>query len=179
MKPARRIPRVGRIVLVSVFWGLLFLLGGCETSTGYQNPELAFNLKKKEYASKFGVMGPGPGGNYRVYAETTYIYKNLDKDYAHGFEVVRKDKQRFMGYFEIRFPEPITITPELERAYTVLEGGRFIRSQSEVHWEVFSSPFWFSEDDPLGDYELTIYIDGEKYRTIQYEVVPFESTLTF
>lgn len=179
MKSANRISEFRRIWLGFAFCIVLFCVGGCENTTSYQNPELAFNLKKKDYVSKFGVMGPGPGGKFRVYAETTYIYKNLDKDYVHGFEVVRKDKQRLMGYFEIRFPEPITITPELEKAYTVMEGGKFIRSQSEVHWEVFSSPFWFSEDDPLGKYELTIYVDGEKYRTIEYDVVPFESGLTF
>jgi len=137
------------------------------------------NKKFKQYNSKFGVMAPGPGGKYRVYAETTYIYRNIDKEYVHGFEVSRKDQQRFMGHFEIRFPEPITITPELEKAYTVMEGGKFIRSQSDIYWEVYSSPFWFSEDDPLGEYELTIFIDGEKYRTVKYQVAPFESGLTF
>ncbi|MBK1876522.1 hypothetical protein [Pelagicoccus mobilis] len=137
------------------------------------------NKKFKQYNSKFGVMAPGPGGKYRVYAETNYIYRNVDKEYVHGFEVARKDLQRFMGHFEIRFPEPITITPELEKAYTVMEGGKFIRSQSEIHWEVYSSPFWFSPDDPLGNYELKIFIDGELYRTVVYEVVPFEGTLTF
>lgn len=135
--------------------------------------------KFKQYSSKFGVMAPGPGGKFRVYAETTYIHRNVDPEYVHGFEVSRKDQQRFMGYFEIRFPAPITITPELEKAYTVMEGGKFIRSNSEIHWEVYSSPFWFSEDDPLGEYELTIYIDGDKYRTVKYQVVPFESGLAF
>ncbi len=134
---------------------------------------------KSEYTSKFGVMAPGPGGKFRVYAETTYIYRNVDKEYVHGFEVSRKDQQRFMGYFEIRFPEPIHVTPEIEKAYTVLEGGKLIRSTSDIYWEVYSGPFWFSEDDPLGEYELSIYIDGEFYRSIKYDVVPFESTLTF
>ncbi|MBC2605396.1 hypothetical protein [Pelagicoccus albus] len=131
--------------------------------------------KKSAYTSKFGVMTPGPSGNYRVYAETTYIYKNVDRDYAHGFEIIRKDGQRFMAQYEIRFPEPISISPELEKAYTVLEGGKLIRSSSEMHWEIFSSPFWFSEDDPIGVYELKIFLDGELYRTINYDVVPFES----
>lgn len=135
--------------------------------------------KKSAYTSKFGVMTPGPAGKYRVYAETTYIHKNVDPDYVHGFEVNRKDQTRFMGYFEIRFPEPITISPELEKAYTVMEGGKFIRSASEIHWRTFSSPFWFSEDDPLGQYELTIFIDGELYRSVKYDVVPFESGLSF
>lgn len=135
--------------------------------------------KKSEYVSKFGVMAPGEGGKFRVYAETTYIYRNVDKEYAHGFEVVRKDGQRFMGHFEIRFPAPITVTPELEKAYTVLEGGKFIRSNSEIYWGLYTSPFWFSEDDPIGTYEMTIYIDGELYREIDYEVVPFEGSLAF
>ncbi len=135
--------------------------------------------KKSEYTSKFGIMAPGPSGDYRVYAETTYIYRNVDKDYIHGFEVARKDQQRFMGYFEIRFPEPIEVTPELESAYTVMEGGRFIRSTADIHWKLYSCPFWFTEDDPLGQYEISIFIDGDLYRTIKYDVVPFESGLSF
>lgn len=157
---------VGALLSVSLFVGGDYL-------------EAKPKKKKSAYTSKFGVMTPGPSGKYRVFVETTYIHKNVDQDYVHGFEVSRKDQTRFMGYFEIRFPEPITITPELERAYTVMEGGKFIRSNSEIYWQIYSSPFWFSEDDPLGEYELTIFIDGDVYRQVKYDVVPFESGLSF
>ncbi|MDQ8204578.1 hypothetical protein [Pelagicoccus sp. SDUM812003] len=160
-----------RALMTVIVAGLLLLLSGCESSNIQYN--------KQGYASRFGVMSLGPDGKYHVYAETTQIHRHVSQDYAHGFEVKRRDNGRFMGYFEVRFPEPIEISPELEKHYTVLEGGRVIRSESELHWGLYSSPFWFSEDDPLGQYELSIYIDGELYRTIQYDVVPFESGLPF
>ena len=162
--------RMGLPLVASVLLGWMALAGVQE---GFAK------LNKSKYASKFGIMAPGPSGDYRVYAETTYIYRNADRDYVHGFEVLRKDEQRFMGYFEIRFPEPIKVTKEMEKAYTVLEGGRFLRSNSEIHWGLYSSPFWFSPDDPLGIYEMKVFIDGELYRTINYDVVPFESSFSF
>lgn len=128
---------------------------------------------KKHYTSGFGVMGLAPDGKYRVFAETTQIHRLVEQSYVHGFEVVRKDGLRFMGHFEVRFPAPITVTPELEKAFTVKEGGLVIQSPSELHWGVFSSPFWFSDDDPLGTYTLKVYIDGELYRTFKYDVIPF------
>ncbi len=128
---------------------------------------------------KFGVMGPGPGGKMQVHAETTQIHRHVDPTYAHGFEVTRRDGGRFMGYFEVRFPEPIEVTPELESAFTVLERGKLIRSEAEIHWGTYSAPFWFSESDPLGSYELSVYIDGELYRTVQYDVHPFGENVGF
>lgn len=155
------------------------LIVGVCLLAGIGSGEAKPKKKNSEYLSKFGVMAPGADGNYRVYAETTYIHRNTDQGYVHGFEVVRKDQQRFLGYFEIRFPSPIELSPELEKAYTVMEGGKFIRSESQIYWGIYTSPFWFSKGDPLGDYEMTIYLDGDVYRTIKYQVVPFESGLAF
>lgn len=157
--------------LCALLAALTLMLAGCaSTATKYS---------KEGYASRFGVMAPGSDGKFHVYAETNQIHRHVDQNYVHGFEVVRKDQLRFMGHFQIRFPEPIEITPEIEKAYDVSEGGRVIRSQPEIHWGLYSAPFWFSEDDPLGIYELTIFLDGEPYRTIEYEVVPFGNDVEF
>jgi len=136
-------------------------------------------LRKKEYLSKFGAMAPSPEGLYRVFAESTFIYKEIGETHAHGFEVIRKDRDPFMGGFEIRFPSPIKVTPELERAFTVLEGGLVIRSESKLRHGIYTSPFWFSEDDPTGTYELTIFIDSEEYRRIDYDVLEAQASLPF
>ena len=137
------------------------------------------NKRFRGYSSKFGVMAPDPNGKFRVYVETTEVHRLADQKYVHGFEVTRRDGLRFMGQYEVRFPEPIRVTPELEKSHTVLEGGRLIRSNSEIHWGLFSGPFWFSPDDPLGEYELKLFIDGDLYRTINYNVVPFGNQVEF
>ncbi len=159
------------------FWRLLPLIALAALISGASAG--AANLKK-DYKSRFGVMGLGPDGKYHVFAETTQIHRLVDETYVHGFEVVRKDGSRFMGGFEVRFPEPIKVTPEIEKAFTVKEGGRVLQSLSEIRWGTYSAPFWFSEDDPLGTYSITIFIDGQEYRTIQYEVMPFgDEPITF
>lgn len=165
MKAWKPLPLLRYLGIASVLIVTAFTQMSCESSIDQYN--------KNGYASKFGVMAQGNDGVYRVFAETTLIHRRVDPTYVHGFEVKRKDKQRFMGFFEIRFPEPITITPEIEKAYHVFEGGQLIRSQSKIHWTTYSSPFWFSEDDPLGTYQMTIYIDGDAYRSVEYEVVKF------
>ncbi len=124
-------------------------------------------------------MARGPDGVFRVYAETTRIHRQVDETYVHGFEVKRKDGSHFMGAFEIRFPKPIKVTPEVEIAYEVSEGGRVIRSPGKLVWGIYSSTFWFSEDDPMGRYQMTIYIDGDAYRTIEYDVVLLDSEIEF
>ena len=154
-----------RAILSAFLAATLLALVGCESSSIQYN--------KEGYASQFGVMGQGPDGKYHVFAETTEIHRHVDPTYVHGFEVVRKDRSRFMGHYRIRFPEPIEITPEIQQNYKVSEGGRVIESLPEIQWGLYSSPFWFSEGDPLGTYELTIFLDGDPYRTIHYEVIPF------
>lgn len=145
----------------------IFLLVGCESTSNKE-------YDKEGFKAKFGVMVPNKEtGKFHIYAETTLIHRDVSPRYVHGFEVWRRDRQRFLVHFEIRFPEPITISEEIEKAYTVSEGGRVIRSEPSMEWAHYSAPFWFSEDDPLGTYSLTVFIDGDPYRTFEYEVVPF------
>ena len=167
-RPAWNLSALLSALLVAPF---LLLSSGCESSSVQYN--------KEGYASKFGVMAPAQGGTYRVYAETTQIHMHPVQDYVHGFEVIRRDGTQFIGYCEISFPEPIKVSPEMEKAYTVLDGGRRIRSEGKVFWGLWTSPFWFSEGDPIGPYELKIFIDGDLYRTVKYDVIPFESAIDF
>ena len=162
-------PRRSVAALCLTFFALLF--SGCETTSNGHS--------KNGYVSRFGVMSLGDDGKYHVFAETTQIHRLVDQNYVHGFEVARKGGSRFLGHFVVHFPEPIKITPDVEKAYTVRDGGRTLESPEEIYWGLYSSPFWFSADDPLGPYSIDVYIDGELYRTFSYEVVPFGNDVTF
>lgn len=130
------------------------------------------NAKKDAYRFKFGLMTPSSSGNSEVYLETTEIEKHADPAYAHGFSIKRKDGAQFFLYYIVRFPEPMTNLPEgIEQYYTVLDGGRALQSKEELVWELNRS-FVFDKSDPVGQYVMEIYTDGELYRKIAYNVTP-------
>jgi hypothetical protein len=115
---------------------------------------------------------------YVVYLETNQIEKIADPAYLHGFSIKRKDGNQFYLYYVIRFPEPLQDLPKgIEKYYTVLDGGRALRSKEEFVWEL-SRSFVFSESDPVGVYQLEVYVDAELYRKIDYDVLP-ELKVTF
>jgi len=128
--------------------------------------------KKDAYRFKFGLMSPSSQGTSEVYLETKEIEKHADPAYAHGFSIKRKDGAQFFLYYVVRFPEPMKNLPKgIEEFYTVLDGGKALRSKEELVWELNRS-FVFEKSDPVGQYEMEIYTDGELYRKIEYNVTP-------
>lgn len=128
--------------------------------------------KKDAYRFKFGLMSPSSQGTSEVFLETREIEKHADPAYAHGFSIKRKNGAQFFLYYIVRFPEPMKNLPEgIEEFYTVLEGGKALKSKEELVWELNRS-FVFDKSDPVGRYEMEIYTDGELYRKIEYNVSP-------
>lgn len=127
--------------------------------------------KKDPYIFKFGMMSPDTAGNSQVFIETREIEKYVDPAHMHGFTLKRKDGSQFYVYYVIRFPEPLKDLPEgIEQYYQVLEGGKVLQSSEELKWEI-SRGFIFSKTDPVGTYQLEVYVDNELYRKIDYNVV--------
>tara|TARA_B100000519_G_scaffold102962_1_gene89293 strand:+ start:93 stop:575 length:483 start_codon:yes stop_codon:yes gene_type:complete len=128
--------------------------------------------KRDAYQFKFGLMARGSQGQSVVYLETNQIEKIADPSYLHGFSIKRKDENQFYIYYIVRFPEPLKDLPEgIENYYSVLDGGRVLQSNEEFVWEL-SRSFVFSDSDPVGQYELEVYVDAELYRKINYDVLP-------
>lgn len=126
--------------------------------------------KRDAYHFKFGLMTLGGEGSPVVYLETTEIDKHVDPSYLHGFTIKRKNGAQFFAYFKVRFPEPLKNIPAaVYEHYTVLEDGRVLQSKETLVWELVEN-FVFDKSDPVGPYEMEIYIDGELYRTIKYNV---------
>lgn len=154
MKNGIWLARVGAIVLVLAMMG--------QTAFG----------KKDAYRFKFGLMSPSSRGTSEVYLATREIEKHADPAYAHGFSIKRKDGAQFFLYYVVRFPEPMKNLPDgIEEFYTILEGGKALQSKEELVWELNRS-FIFEKTDPVGQYEMEIYTDGELYRKIDYNVTP-------
>ena len=128
--------------------------------------------KKDAYKFRFGLMTMNGQGQTSVYLETTEIEKHADPSYSHGFEITRKNESQFFYYFRIRFPEPLkNISPAVYDHYKVLENGQVFESQEKFVWRAQES-FVFDKSDPVGRYQLEVYIDGELYRKVDYNVVP-------
>ncbi len=131
--------------------------------------------KKGPYELKFGLMMMGGDGKPMVYTETRYVEKHIDPSYVHGFSVARRDRGQFMAYYKVRFPAPLKeITDSMRQYYTITENGRVIESPEKMHRAVYTEHFSFSESDPTGTYIMEIYIDGDLYKKIEYEVLPVD-----
>lgn len=117
-------------------------------------------------------MLPSTAGPPTVVQETTEVERIVDRAYAHGFTVRRKGGGRFMLSYSVRFPEPLMEADQgLAPSGRFSEGGRVYTSEEKMVWDIGFHVFFFSESDPLGVYELSIYIDGELYQTIPYDVI--------
>ncbi|OUW18352.1 MAG: hypothetical protein CBD18_02925, partial [Opitutales bacterium TMED158] len=128
------------------------------------------NAKKDPYIFRFGLMAVNGQGKPAVYLETTEIEKHADPSYSHGFTIERRNGSQFFYYFRVRFPEPLTNLPaEAYERYKVSEGGRILESYEELVWSAEEN-FVFDEADPIGLYEMEIFIDGELYRKVNYNV---------
>lgn len=115
------------------------------------------------FLSKFGLIGQMPYQgveDFYVDVETLKIpFRPIQvegsKDFF-GYELLAGDKRGFYASAELNMPgitDPIIYPKQYHR-------GKW------VHW------FHLEEGDPLGVYELKIYIDSELFETIKFEVVP-------
>ena len=158
-----------RLVFSVVVFGIVSMLfAGCETTSGGGSGTGIIG----SYDLRFGVMLPSSAGPPAVVQEATEVERIVDQGYAHGFTVRRKGGGRFMLSYAVRFPVPL---PEADQGLSpsgrFSEGGRVYTSEEKMVWDIGYQAFFFSESDPLGIYELSIYIDGELYQMIPYNVI--------
>lgn len=127
-------------------------------------------LAKGKYDFAFGLLLPQADGFWVVSTETYSIEKIVHASYLHGFTVNRRKGGRFMVSYSIRFPEPLDTGGVEPKTGAFSEGGRVYTSDGKFVWDRCFEAFAFSETDPLGDYELKVFIDGKLYREIKYSV---------
>ena len=158
------------IVLSALALGIVScLIAGCDTtSSGGSGTGIIGS-----YDLRFGIMLPSSAGPPTVVQEANEVERIVDQAYAHGFTVRRKGGGRFMLSYAVRFPEPLQEADNegLVSSGRFSEGGRVYTSEGKMVWDIGFQVFFFSESDPLGMYELSIYIDGELYQTIPYDVI--------
>ena len=136
----------------------------------------AFAKKKGPYDLKFGMVALGPNNEAVVFSETRHVEKYTDPSHLHGFTVTRRDGGQFLAYYKVRFPEPLKkISDGMRKYFTITENGRAFQSPEGFHRGRYAEHFRFDESDPVGMYEMEIYIDGELYKKIEYEVISMES----
>lgn len=156
------------VLLVGVFGIVSGLFTGCETTSSGGNGSGIIG----SYDLRFGIMLPSTAGPPTVVQEANEVERIVDQAYAHGFTVRRKGGGRFLLSYSVRFPEPLAEADQgLAPSGRFTEGGRVYTSEENMVWDIGFQVFFFSETDPIGVYELSIYIDGELYQTIPYNVI--------
>jgi len=117
------------------------------------------------------MMAMDMNGRPYVTRETTQVERIVDPNYVHGFSIERRGGGRFFLSYSVRFPQPIAEAEQgLAPTGSFTEGGRVYTSAGELTWDIGQQVFLFSETDPIGLYELSIFVDGELYQKIDYDV---------
>ncbi len=147
------------------------LLTACSSlsqlSSDKDDPEIAFGLMK----------GCGKG-RYCVYAETTTIPLHLsDPGFRFGASVEHRKAGDHVGHIVLHFPaEPGQVVMTFGNEYEPLEhslrnSGRTMETAQVSYEKYWGVDFSLDEKDPLGQYILEVYIDGEMKQSIPFEVV--------
>lgn len=122
-----------------------------------------------KYKVKFGLMSQNANGQSFVFQETRNVQHRVDPNYFHGFTVQRKGGGQFMVSYSIRFPEPLE-NVGLSDVGRWSEGGTVYTSLDRIVWDSSHDSFLFSDGDPIGTYELSVFVDGKLNEKIQYFV---------
>ncbi len=128
--------------------------------------------KDKTYEIKFGIIDEGHGADNVITSETLRIPKLLrETGFVFGFIVWSEEKENFKVDVKLELPSPpekatIDGVMDLES----LNGGMdFIYSISTETGRL-ASMFTFDDSDPLGEWKITIKIDGRVIKEVEFTV---------
>ncbi len=148
---------------LTILRGVFLILGALSATE--------LNWAKGKYDLRFGLMLPQSDGFVSVFQETYSIERIVQSNYLHGFDLKKRGGGRFMVSYSVRFPEPLKIPEDFApKDGKFSEGGRVYTTDGKFVWDRYFEAFSFSDTDPFGRYELSIFIDGKLYRKIEYDV---------
>lgn len=177
MRGRKALNLIARLKIGTLLLALALAWSGCEsTGGGYSGGAASGGSGLKGFEVRFGLMTVPQGGFPFIYDETRHMQRFVDPTYAHGFTIVKKGGGRFFYSYSVTFPEPISGLPEsFLRQGQLSRDKRTYTRDSQMVWDAAFESFYFSEDDPLGTYEMSVYIDGQLANTFSYEVEAVES----
>lgn len=128
-------------------------------------PALAQTVKTYDFS--FGILGQRPDKTRFVSEETTLIPRRLkETGFRFGYTINERSGGTFIVQTIFTPPSrPKTVTGTLQQA------GNSVVSAETTHQGTAAKSFSFSEGDPLGDWQLEVWLDGKADRVVKFRVI--------
>jgi hypothetical protein len=144
-------------------FGLLFGVVGYITSG-----------KDAEFCLKFGLMEPDEFGEYEIRTETTHIPmrpSESDPAFRFGYTLEYADDRTFSSYFRLALSAPPKIIGGGLAEAEISNDRRVLTSAPVVYQGRVAEAFALNESDPLGKWQIDIYVNDALLRSIPFTVV--------
>jgi hypothetical protein len=119
-------------------------------------------------------MEPDESGGYYVSTETTYIPlcpSEYDPEFRFGYTLEFLDGRIFSSYFILSLPTPPKVIGGSLVEAARSADGRALTAVPMFYQERSVEAFAFNESDPLGRWNVDIYVDDVLLRSIRFTVV--------
>lgn len=123
---------------------------------------------------RFGLMELDESGEYYVSTETTHIPlypSEYDPEFRFGYTLEFLDGRIFSSYFILSLPAPPKVIGGSLLEATRSADGRALTAMPMFYQERTVEAFAFNESDPLGRWQIDIYVDDVLLRSIRFTVV--------
>jgi hypothetical protein len=130
--------------------------------------------KEEEFCLKFGLMEPDEFGEYEVRTETTHIPlhpSEAEPEFRFGYTLEYADDRTFSSYFRLSLSAPPKIISGSLAEAEISNDRRVITSAPVVYQGRIAEAFAFNESDPLGKWQIDVYVNDALLRSIQFMVL--------
>ena len=159
----RSISSVIRVLLLGVAVGVGFVPCGraveVEAPAGYQ--------------IRFGTLRSDKGEEYPFDKEATVLVrKTKEPALVFGFEITPPDNAAYSYCFFLKPPAPVKqVGGDLKKVEAKGPLLAVTSGEETVPGGKFTYPLWFDADDPLGEWQIEIFVNGKTVKTFKFKVV--------
>lgn len=121
-----------------------------------------------EFTVRFGIMEMGENGEGFVRTQTRRIpFKTKETGFRFGYELEARTGKLHEHSAVLTLPTE----PGAASGVNDTVDGTQVKTAATEFRGTMTSSIWFDRGDPLGEWILDIYVDGEKIKTIPFNVV--------
>jgi hypothetical protein len=129
-------------------------------------------LLTPEYQVRFGIIREDKAGRFDIPEETGVVpLITEDTAFTWGYMVIPPNLEPYATSELLVMPAPpkrVEFSVPIEQS----DQGRIIKTTDMARQDVCISFFRFNDGDPLGQWRLIVYVNGEAAREVSFRVVP-------
>jgi len=126
-----------------------------------------------EFRIRFGIIQEVGPNQFKLTQEATRVPRLTRAQHGliYGVEITPRHSTDYETYFVARLPAPPKQLSGLVGGNSPATAVSGLKSAVQRARGPSIMPFWFDEGDPLGQYSLEVFVNGQSRGVIRYEVV--------